>query len=318
MAHVPGLRSPYAKIGRLVYFGRMLDKVRLHAAGQLPADYHANLGDQEYGMFDTRCCHFLRVTYGELKERALQSDDDAAILAWAEGRGGRRSDEECEVWNGFLMKRGWHDPAANVQGLRRQVAASGLEGKPIQTFFDLIDFEEGRDPVAARAWEFPPPIAIVLMGVAGSGKTTVGTLLAQTLGWPFRDADDFHPAANVAKMAAGVALDDADRAPWLAAIRAFLARYLARGESSVVTCSALREPYRAVLRGDSGLVRFVFLKGEFAAIEERLRQRRGHFMKAPLLASQFEALEAPAEALVVDAALPPDQIVRRIRQEFGV
>lgn len=152
MPLVPGLRSPYAKIGRIVYFGRMIDKIRLHARGGLPADYVGNLGDGKPGMFDTRCCHFLRVPYDGLKRLALEGrKTDEEILAWAEEKGGRRTDEECETWNFFMMKRGWRDAAS--ERLRQRIAESRLEGKPIETFFDYIDFDEGRDPVSARAWE---------------------------------------------------------------------------------------------------------------------------------------------------------------------
>ena len=149
MPNVPGLRSPYAKVGRLVYFGRMLDKIRLHAAGALPvADYVPNLGEG----FDARCCAFLRIAYADLKARVLAGDlSDDQLLAWAEQRGTPRSDEDCETWNGFMMKRGWRDAVADR--LRQRVAESGLESKPIMTMFDYIDFDEGRDPVAARAWE---------------------------------------------------------------------------------------------------------------------------------------------------------------------
>jgi hypothetical protein len=147
--NVPGLRSPYVKVGRVVYFGRMLDKIRLHAAGKLPeADYAANLGKG----FDGRCCSFLRISYDELKARALaDGPGDEQLLSWAEERGGRRSDEECEVWNGFMMKRCWRDAGAEI--LAKRIRESHLESKPIQTMFDYIDFDEGRDPVAARAWE---------------------------------------------------------------------------------------------------------------------------------------------------------------------
>lgn len=149
MSIVSGLRSPYAKVGRLVYFGRMLDKIRLHAAGRLPVDeYVANLGKG----FDGRCCSFLRIDYAELKPLVLAGDQtDEQLLAWAEQRGGRRADDECEVWNGFMMKRAWRDEAAAT--LKKRIAESHLESKPIMTMFDYIDFDEGRDPVAARAWE---------------------------------------------------------------------------------------------------------------------------------------------------------------------
>lgn len=152
MPQVPGLRSPYAKVGRLVFFGRMLDKIRLHAAGQLPSDYVTNLGDAKPGMFDTRCCSFLRVRYAELQARVLAGGlTDEQLLAWCQERGGRRTDEDCLVWNNFMMKRGWRDSATAT--LRQRVGEYGLAGKPIETFFDLNDMDEGRDPVADRAWE---------------------------------------------------------------------------------------------------------------------------------------------------------------------
>ena len=149
MANVPGLRSPYAKVGRLVYFGRMLDKIRLHAAGKLPvADYGANLGKA----FDARCCSFLRVSYEELKARVLVGDlSDAQLLDWAAQRGGSRTDEECEIWNAFMMKRGWRDVGAEI--LAKRIGESRLEDRPIMTMFDYLDFDEDRDPVATRAWE---------------------------------------------------------------------------------------------------------------------------------------------------------------------
>ena len=152
MAHVPGLRSPYDKVGRIVYFGRMLDKIRLQAAGKLPPDYIDNLGDGNPGMFDTRCCSFLRVRFAEIQTRALARDfSDEQTLAWCLERGGARTDEECLIWNQFMTKRGWRDEA-NVR-LRQRIAESALESKPIMSMFDYIDFDEGRDPVAARAWE---------------------------------------------------------------------------------------------------------------------------------------------------------------------
>jgi len=148
MSIVAGLRSPYAKVDRLVYFGRMLDKIRLHGAGKLPVDeYVPNLGRG----FDKRCCGFLRVSYDELKSRVTAAETDASLLAWAEEKGGRRSDEDCELWNSFMMKRGFRDDASAT--LLKRIHESGFEGKPIMTMFDYIDFDEGRDPVSAKSWE---------------------------------------------------------------------------------------------------------------------------------------------------------------------
>jgi hypothetical protein len=148
MPTIPGLRSPYLKVGRLVYFCRMLDKIRLHAAGKLPADYVANLGDSQPGVFDARCCHFLGVKFSDVSTCTLAGGTDAEILAWCEQHGTKRSDEECEIWNGFMMKRGWRD-AARPRLLQR-IAESGLQDKAIETFFDYIDHDEGRDAAAIR------------------------------------------------------------------------------------------------------------------------------------------------------------------------
>ena len=151
MPVIPGLRSPYARVGRLVYFGRMLDKIRLHAAGKLPPEYVANLGDAKPGMFDTRCVSFLRVRFAELQACVLTGAlTDEKLLAWCHEHGGARTDEECFIWNGFMMKRGWRDEVG--VRLRQRIAEGGLESKPIMTMFDFIDFDEGRDPVTAQAW----------------------------------------------------------------------------------------------------------------------------------------------------------------------
>jgi hypothetical protein len=151
MPAVPGLRSCYDKVGRLVYFGRMLDKIRLHAAGQLPADYQSNLGDGAFYVLDGRCCRFLGVRYQELRERVLEGNTDDEVLAWAHARGTPRSDEECHVWNRFILKLGWRDERSAV--LPQRIADSGLTGKPIETLVDHIEYDEGRDPVAERAWD---------------------------------------------------------------------------------------------------------------------------------------------------------------------
>src|SRR3712207_6584842 len=143
-------------------------------------------------------------------------------------------------------------------------------------------------------------MVVILMGVSGSGKTTVGRLLAERTGATFYDADDFHTPANVEKMRAGVPLTDEDRRPWLDALRALVASCLERGEPAVLACSALKEKYRERLRVD-GRVRFVYLEGDYELIEQRLKNRRGHFMKREMLKSQFETLEEPRRAVRVDA-----------------
>ena len=140
---------------------------------------------------------------------------------------------------------------------------------------------------------------LVLMGVCGSGKTTVGEVLAQELAWPFFDADDFHPEGNVAKMASGQPLTDADRWPWLDGIAEEMRRVLARGDHAVLACSALKDVYRSRLQR-AGDVRIVYLKGDQATIAARLAERHHKYMPASLLPSQFAALEEPAGALVVD------------------
>ena len=161
-------------------------------------------------------------------------------------------------------------------------------------------------------------MVIVLMGVAGSGKTTVGLALAAQLSWTFRDADDFHPRANVEKMSHGIPLTDRDREPWLAAIRAYIDETLARGDRAVVTCSALKERYRQIIVPDPARVKLVYLAGDFALLAERLRQRHGHFMKVEMLTSQFSDLEVPHDALTVDIAPPLDVIVSEIRKALSV
>lgn len=149
---------------------------------------------------------------------------------------------------------------------------------------------------------------VVVMGVSGAGKTTIGRALATALGWPFVDADDLHPAANVDKMRRGEPLDDADRAPWLAAVAARM-RSLGDG---VVACSALRARYRDALRVRDD-VRFVFIDVPRAVLERRLQHRAGHYMPPSLLPSQLATLEWPRDAIVVDGTQPVDDVVARIR-----
>ena len=151
---------------------------------------------------------------------------------------------------------------------------------------------------------------VVLMGVSGSGKTVVGEALAADLGWPFFDGDDFHPPANVAKMAAGTPLTDADRWPWLDRLAAQMAAVNERGADAVLACSALKQAYRERL-GGAGDVHFVHLRGDYATIAARLAARAHRYMPPTLLASQFETLEEPVAAIVVDVRdSVPEQIAK--------
>lgn len=154
---------------------------------------------------------------------------------------------------------------------------------------------------------------IIIMGVSGSGKTTVGGLLARELGWRFFDADDFHSEANRAKMSRGIPLTDEDRAGWLAALKTVLSEHA----DCVLACSALKEAYRGVLRVD-GHVRFVYLKGTFEQVQSRLMKRKGHYMPAGLLKSQFETLEEPADAVVVEIASAPEVLIPIIRKGLNL
>ena len=156
---------------------------------------------------------------------------------------------------------------------------------------------------------------VVVMGVAGSGKTTVGMLLADAMHCPFLEGDSLHPAANVEKMTQGLSLTDIDRAPWLAAIHARLLESVIHYECLVVGCSALKQSYRTVL-ADGIPITWIYLKGRAALIRSRLQRRTGHYMKADMLASQLEALEEPAGALVVDVSQPPAAIVEQILTEL--
>ena len=159
-------------------------------------------------------------------------------------------------------------------------------------------------------------IAIV-MGVSGSGKTTVGMLLAAHLECKFADADDYHPSANVAKMCAGTPLNDADRAPWLDVLRELIRKHLKANQNLVLACSALKAAYREHL-GSSDDVKVIYLKGDYDLFAERLRNRIGHYMPPRLLDSQFDTLEEPHDALIVDATKSPEAIVAQIKDALSL
>ena len=160
-------------------------------------------------------------------------------------------------------------------------------------------------------------MVIILMGVAGAGKTTIGRLLAKQLAWEFADADDYHSEANVQKMSSGIPLTDADRAPWLAALRELISGWIGKGTNAVLACSALKREYREAL-GTSPQVHFVYLKGSPEVLRERMHRRAGHFMTERMLASQLATLEEPddATAIVVDTDRSPLEIVEEIRRQL--
>lgn len=164
-----------------------------------------------------------------------------------------------------------------------------------------------------------PSVIVLLMGPAGSGKTTVGKLLADQLSWEFVDGDDFHPPANIAKMSQGIPLTDEDRLPWLQSIRDAMLQWQAQGRSAVVACSALKRSYRVLLGIGSNAkdIKLVYLKGTYDLLLERLHSRTGHYMKEQMLASQLTDLEEPADAITINISRSPEQIVSEVRKHLG-
>ena len=155
-------------------------------------------------------------------------------------------------------------------------------------------------------------MVIILMGVSGSGKTTIGRALADALHWRFSDADEFHSAANVEKMSKGIALTDEDREPWLRAIRAAIDQWKRDEPGHVLACSALKERYREILGQNDPDIRFVYLQGGIDLLSKRLQERKNHFFNPALLRSQLDTLEVPGDALVVDISKEPGEILRTI------
>ena len=158
---------------------------------------------------------------------------------------------------------------------------------------------------------------VIIMGVSGSGKSTIGAMLAHTLGWHFADADSFHSRSNLHKMSRRIALTEEDRAPWLASIRGQIQLWLTEQRSVVLACSALRASHRHVVMVDPTRMRLVYLKGSVDMLQARLSTRRHHFMPAELLDSQLATLEEPSEAITVDINQPPEAIVRQVHQALG-
>jgi gluconokinase len=163
-------------------------------------------------------------------------------------------------------------------------------------------------------------VIVIVFGVSGAGKTTIGKLLAEELGWRFCEADDFHPRANIEKMHSGHPLTDVDRRPWLERLLAQITRSLAAKENVVLACSALTRAYRGRLRVSDD-VKFVFLRGDCALIERQLRRRRGHFMNPALLQSQFADLEEPEpdeDAITIELGRTPEELVEEIKAKLGL
>jgi len=158
---------------------------------------------------------------------------------------------------------------------------------------------------------------VLVMGVSGSGKTTIGEALARELGWKYLDADDYHPRENVAKMAAGVPLEDSDRWPWLDKINEELLKIQKRGESAVVGCSALKQAYRERLARGLRDFEIVYLRGDFPLIQSRIAARKHRFMPATLLQSQFDTLEPPARAIEVDVSAPVERALSKIKKQLS-
>ncbi|GAB4496821.1 MAG: gluconokinase [Anaerolineales bacterium] len=160
-------------------------------------------------------------------------------------------------------------------------------------------------------------LILIIMGVSGSGKTTIGSRLARELDWQFFDADDFHPPANREKMEQGFPLTDEDRAEWLTALQNLIRKNLEEGFSCVLACSALKQRYRELLAVNEK-VRYVYLHGSYDQVETRMKRRKDHYMPVQLLQSQFEALEEPQEAVIIDISYTPEEIVEIIRKGFEI
>jgi gluconokinase len=159
---------------------------------------------------------------------------------------------------------------------------------------------------------------VILMGVSGCGKTTVGKLLARSLNWDFRDADNFHPSINIEKMSRGIPLEDVDRIPWLLKLQSTIADWLQAKKNVVLACSALKATYRDLLISDRTQVKLAYLKGDFELISQRLQQRQNHYMKTDLLSSQFDTLEEPQDAIIIDVSESPEVIVEQISSHLEI
>jgi gluconokinase len=257
----------------------------------------------------------------QLVERFFGSDERAEAARWLVDECGNNL-PFCEKSDAYQLER-----------IRFAVLRLGL-GDPdeMQNAIDLAkhDWRDvlvwsgfGSDVTAHIQWAERTlkgkhkAIVVVVMGVSGSGKTRVGSLLANTLNWMFRDADNFHSKENIDKMAKGIPLTDEDRAEWLTKLQVLIGRFIEKNEDLILACSALKESYRQILRVDES-VRFVYLRGSYEQIEARMRERPGHYMKPEMLKSQFEILEEPDDALMVDISQTPEEIVKLIHNAWNL
>ena len=156
----------------------------------------------------------------------------------------------------------------------------------------------------------------IIMGVSGTGKSTIGKLLSDRTGWTFYDADDFHSPANIEKMNRGIPLTDSDRLPWLEELNHLIANALNSNQQGILACSALKSQYRQILRNNHTEVVFIYLRGSYDCVQSRIQQRTGHFMISSLLQSQFDTLEEPQDALIIDVSLAPETIVEAILSQI--
>ncbi len=156
----------------------------------------------------------------------------------------------------------------------------------------------------------------IIMGVSGTGKSTIGKLLSDRTGWAFYDADDFHSPANIEKMNRGIPLTDSDRLPWLEELNQLITNALTSNQQGILACSALKSQYRQILRNNHTDVVFIYLRGSYDCVQSRIQQRTGHFMNSSLLQSQFDTLEEPQDALIIDVSLAPETIVEEILRQI--
>lgn len=160
--------------------------------------------------------------------------------------------------------------------------------------------------------------AIVLMGVSGCGKTALGKILSQKVNASFIEGDEYHPSSNINKMSNGIPLDDNDRLPWLMILRDLISEHIAQDKPLIMSCSALKEKYRQILRGENNNIVFIYLRGSYDMIYTRMQKRTGHYMKPGMLQSQFDALEEPLDAITVDIDRDIDSIVQDVIEKLGI